>query len=198
MARAIAAEFRGDREAEDRYYEPAEAIFRELGHTDALDAILGNRGYADIVAGDLESAERRLREVAESATGRAGVYAAGNHGLALARLGRLDEAEARFREVLHVALTTHRSAEIVLLGFEGLGLVAAVRADDLHAARLWGVSAAIREATGDALGAAEQRFHDEVAPKVRERLGESDFDRAWNEGRQLPFEAAVGLALGGR
>jgi predicted ATPase/class 3 adenylate cyclase len=198
MARAIAAEFRGDREAEDRYYEPAEAIFRELGHTDALDAILSNRGYADIVAGDLESAERRLCEVAESSTGRAGMYAAGNHGLALAQLGRLDEAEARFREVLNVAMTTHRSAEIVLLGFEGLGLVAAARADDSRAARLWGVSAAICETTGYALGAAEQRFHDELLPEVRRRLGERDFDRAWNEGRQLPVEAAIGLALGGR
>jgi tetratricopeptide (TPR) repeat protein len=197
MARAIAAEFRGDREAEDRYYEPAEAIFRELGHTDALDAILGNRGYADIVAGDFESAERRLRQVAESATGRAGIYATGNLGLALTRLGRLDEAETRFREVLHVAVTTHRSAEIVVLGFEGLGLVAAAREDDLRAARLWGVSAAVRETTGDALAAAEQRFHDELVPEVRGRLGESDFDRAWNEGRQLPFEAAIGLALGG-
>ena len=198
MARAIAAEFRGDREAEERYYEPAEAIFRELGNTDALDAILTNRGYADIVAGDFESAERRLRRVAESATGRAGMYAAGNHALALGRLGRLDEAEGRFRDVLHVALTTQRSAEIVLLGFEGLGLMAAARADDLRAARLWGVSAAICETTGYALGAAEQRFHDELVPQVRGRLGESDFDRAWDEGRQLPFEAAIGLALGGR
>jgi len=198
MARAIAAEFRGDREAEERYYEPAEAIFRELGHTDALDAILGNRGYADIVAGDFESGERRLREVAESSTGRAGIYAAGNLGLALARLGRLDEAETRFREVLQAALTTHRSAEIVVLAFEGLGLVAAVRADDLRAARLWGVSAAIRERTGDVLAAAEQRFHDELAPQVRGRLGDSDFDRAWSEGTQLPFEGAVAVALGGR
>jgi predicted ATPase len=198
MARAIAAEFRGDRDAEERYYQPAEAIFRELGHTDALDAILGNRGYADIVAGDFESAERRLRRVADSATGRAGIYAAGNLGLALARLGRLDEAETRFRDVLEAALTTHRSAELVVLAFEGLGLVAAAREDDARAARLWGVSAAIRETTGDVLAAAEQRFHDELVPQVRGRVGESDFDRAWNEGETLPFEAAVGLALGGR
>ena len=198
MARAIAAEFRGDREAEEAYYEPAEAILRDLGHTEALDAIFSNRGYADIVAGDFVSAERRLREVAETATGRAAMYAAGNHGLALAQLGRLDDAEARFRDVLHTALTTHRSAEIVLLAFEGLGLVAAARAEDLRAVRLMGVSAGIREKTGYALAAAEQRFHDELMPEVRERLGDGDFDRAWNEGRQLPVEAAIGLALGGR
>ena len=35
----------------------------------ALDAILNNRGYAEIIAGNFESAERRLRELAESAIG---------------------------------------------------------------------------------------------------------------------------------
>ena len=83
-------------------------------------------------------------------------------------------------------------------GFEGLALVAAARADDLRAARLWGVSAAIREATGYVLAVAEQQFHDELEPEVRTRLGEAEFDRAWNEGRQLPPDAALALALGRR
>jgi len=57
------------------------------------------------------------------------------------------------------------------------------------------VSAAIREATGYVLAAAEQRFHDELVPEVRRRLGDADFDRAWNVGRQLSFEQATVLAL---
>ena len=198
MTRAIAAEYRGDRDAEATHAEAAEAIFRELGHREALDALLNNRGYADIVAGDFEAAERRLREVAESGTGRARLVAAGNHGLALAQLGRLDEAEERFTEILHIAVTTDRSSEIVLYGFEGLGLVAAARADDLRAAQLWGLAATIRGATGYALATAERRFHDELEPEVRGRLGDAEFDRAWDEGRELPFDAAVRLALGGR
>jgi predicted ATPase/class 3 adenylate cyclase len=195
IARSIAAEFRGDLEAEEKHYEAAERIFRELGHTDALNAILNNRGYADIVRGNFESAERRLREVAESATGDARRFAAVNHGLALALLGRLNEAEARFVEILHSAVTTHRSTETVLYGFEGLALVAASRAEDRRAAQLWGVSAAIREATGYVLATAEQRFHNELVPEVRGRLGEADFDRGWNIGRQLSFEQATALAL---
>ena len=195
MTRAIAADARGDREAEAGYADAAEAIFRTLGHREALDAILNNRGYADIVAGDFESAERRLREVAGSATGRARLIAAGNHGLALAQLGRLDEAESRFAEILHVAVTTDRSSEVVLYGFEGLGLVAAAKADDLRAAQLWGLAATIRDATGYALAIAERRFHDELEPETRGRLGDAEFERAWNEGRELPFGAAVDLAL---
>ena len=195
MARGIAAEFRGDLEAEEKHYEAAEGIFREIGHTEALNAIVNNRGYADIIAGNFESAERRLREVAESPTGDAGRFAAANHGLALVLLGRLNEAEARFAEILHNAVTTHRSTEPLLYGVEGLALVAGSRAEDLRAAELWGVSSAIREATGYVLATAEQRFHDELLPEVRERLGGADFDRAWKIGRRLTFEEATALAL---
>jgi len=195
LARGIAAEARGDLEAEEKHYEAAERIFRELGHTEALNAILNNRGYADIVRGNFESAERRLREVAASATGDAGRFAAANHGLALALLGRLDDAEGRFAEIIRDAVATRRSAEMVLYGFEGLALVAASRAEDLRAAQLWGVAAAIGDATGYVLATAEQRFHDELLPEVRARLDEADFDRAWNVGRQLSFEQATALAL---
>jgi hypothetical protein len=42
---------------------------------------------------------------------------------------------------------------------------------------------------------AEQRFHDELLPEVRGRLGEADFDEAWSVGTQLSFEQATALAL---
>jgi hypothetical protein len=177
------------------HYASAEEIFRSLGNTEALNAILGNRGYADIIRGNFGSAERRLREVADSATGQPGRYAAANHGLALVLLGRVDDAEARFAGILEHAAATDRSREILLYGFEGLALVAGSRADDLRAAQLWGVSAGILEATGYVLAVAERRFHDELVPEARARLGEAEFDRAWNHGRRLSFEEAMRLAL---
>jgi predicted ATPase/class 3 adenylate cyclase len=193
IARAIAAE--GDTAAEEEHYAKAERIYRELGNREGLDAILSNRGYADIVAENFESAERRLREVADSAIGRARHFALANHGLALARLGRLDEAEARFAEIVQFAATTDRSMEILLYGFEGLAVTAANRAEDQRAAALWGVSARMQDATGYVLQTAELRFHDELVPEVRARFGENDFDRALNLGRQLSFDEAVALAL---
>ena len=196
VLRAIAAEWRGDPEAEDRYYDAAQAIFREVGHREALYTILNNRAYAEIIAGDFASAEPRLREIAASAKGVSGLFARANHGLALAQLGRLDEAEACYADILQAGSTTaDRSTEMVLYGFEGLGAVAAARADDVRAVRLWAVSAAVRDATGYMLAPAERRLHDELAPEVRGRLGEAAFDRAWNEGRQLSFEEAMSLAL---
>jgi predicted ATPase/class 3 adenylate cyclase len=195
MARGIAAEARGDPDGTEEHFGAAERIFRELGHTDALNAILNNRGYADIVSGDFESAERRLGEVADSAAGEPRLFAASNHGLALAFLGRLSEAEERFAETLQGTLATNRSTELLFYGFEGLALVAAGRAEDLRAAQLWGVAAGIREATGYVLATAEQRLHDQLVPEVRGRLGETDFHRAWNVGRQLSFEQAMALGM---
>ena len=195
LARSIAADWRGDVEASSRYQNRAESIFREHGHTQLVDSIVNNRGYAEIVAGDYEQAERRLRELADAARGEMWLFALVNHSLALARLDRLEEADAEFARALRESIGTTRSTEIAFYALEGLGTVAGRRGDDLRAARLWGASAAIREATGFALASAEQRFHDEVAPEVRERLGDDSFERAWDEGRRLPLERAIELAL---
>jgi len=97
MARAIAAEWRADLKAEVEYYETAERIFRELGNSEPLDSIRSNRAYAEIIVGNFESAERRLRELAGLATGQARLFALINHGLALARLGQLEEAHVLCR-----------------------------------------------------------------------------------------------------
>jgi len=195
MARAIAAEWRGDLEAEATFYDEAERLFREMGNKDALAAILNNRAYAEIMTGKFDSAERRLRELAGTSTGNARLFALANHGLALARLGRLEEAAGCFAHILRALDASNWTAEIELYGLEGLATIAGSRGEDLRAARLWGASAAICEATGYALAAAEQQFHQQVAAEVRRRLGEDAFDRAWNEGRRLSGEQAVKLAL---
>jgi predicted ATPase len=195
VARAIAAEFRIDLEGETAFYEKAERLYRELGHTPGLESVLNNRAYAEIVAGDFESAERRLREIADFASGEARVFALANQGLALARLGRLEEAAARFADILQNKTRESRSTEIHIYALEGLASVAGKRGDDVRAARLWAASAAIRDATGFVLAAAEQRFHEEVTAEVQARLGREAFARAWNEGRWLSLEQAVELAL---
>jgi predicted ATPase len=195
MARGIAAESRGDVSAEATHYDRAELIFRELGQTDSLNAILNNRAYTEIVVGNFEQAERHLREIADSARGEPRLYALVNHGLALACLSRIDEAAIAFTMVLRDSTGEIRSAEIEFYSLEGLATLSGRQDDDLRAARLWGASAAIREEAGFVLAMAEQRLHDEVAAEVRGRLGEDLFKRAWNEGRQLPREQAVELAL---
>jgi tetratricopeptide (TPR) repeat protein len=194
IARAIAAEHRLDLEAEAAFYEVAEKLFRELDNRPALESILNNRAYAEILVGNFESAERRLRELVGTAAGFPRLFALANHGVALTWLGRIDEAAACFGEVLR-APDSSEVGEIQFYAIEGLATVAGKREDDVRAARLWGASAAIREAMGYALAGAEQRLHDEIETEVRSRLDEQAFDRAWNEGHGLSPDQAAELAL---
>ena len=198
MALAIAASQEGDFEAEDRLYNELEPVLRELGNETVLAAIVGNRGYTAVMTGDYERAERMTREAVELHRRNGGPYwfALLNLGLVLNVLGRVDEAEAAFREAGEVALPMAES-ECIFFALEGLAMVFAARERDLVAARLWGASEVIGEATGYSLQAAERTFHEQAVPAARERAGADAFDRAWAEGRTLTREQAFALAAEG-
>ena len=180
-----------------RFYDEAEQLFRELGqHGKGSTSILNNRAYAEIIAGNFESAERRLRELVETALRTsARLFALANHGLALARLGRLDEAAARIRRAPPRTETTKRSRSSSTR-WRVSRRSRASDADDVRAARLWGASAAIREATGYALERPSSSFHDEVVPEVRERLGDGGVrPRVERRPAALRSTQAIELAL---
>ena len=135
------------------------------------------------------------RETVELHRRNGGAYwfALMNVGLVLNILGRTDEAEAAFREGGEVALAMGES-ECIFFALEGLGMVSAARERDLVAARLWGASEAVSDATGYSLQAGEREFHERAVPAARERAGAEPFDRAWAEGRMLTREQAFALA----
>ena len=196
VALAIAASQDGDFETEDRLYDEVEPIFRELGNEAMLATLVGNRGYTAIITGDYERAERTIREGVElhRRNGSAYWFALLNLGLVLNILGRTDEAEGAFREAGEVALRIAES-EAIFFTLEGLAAVFAARERDLVAARLWGASEAVREATGYWLQAAERDLHERAVPAARERAGAEAFDRAWVEGRMLTAEEAFALTV---
>jgi predicted ATPase/class 3 adenylate cyclase len=196
---AIAAQWRGDAEAERELWHRQEAVMRELGIEMGLAGALNNRGYADLIVGEYERAEPLLRESLALAAASEEVSGAIllNLGLALFRLGRVDQAEAAFRDGLQKG-TRSAARETVFYALEGLGNVAAEHGNDLRAARLWGASEQMRERLGGAkLGRAEQELHDEVVLAARTRAGDDSFQRAWAEGRLLSEEQAVALGLDG-
>jgi hypothetical protein len=72
-----------------------------------------------------------------------------------------------------------------------LAAVAAAQGQPLKAARLLGAAAVLHEASAN-----PQRLdHDRQAADLRAALGEAAFAAAWAEGRAMPLEAAVSLAL---
>ncbi len=82
---------------------------------------------------------------------------------------------------------------------EGLAAVAGVPGSTqealLHAARLFGVAAALREAIGAPVEPNEREAHEQRVASVRTAIGEGAFVAAWAEGQALTLERAVPLAL---
>lgn len=193
---AIAAQLRGDHEAEAPLLDRAEAVYRELGNDRGLASLLTNRGYTLLVLDDPAGAEVFLRQALELVPDDdswAGIVLV-NLGLAQFGQGRFDEAEDSFRAGL-AAANLGRERESMFYALEGLANVAAAQDDDLRAARLWSTSEEIRERTGAKLSRAEQEVHDRIVPKARKRAGEAAFNRAWAEARLLSEEQAVALGL---
>ena len=78
---------------------------------------------------------------------------------------------------------------------ESLAWVAIAQAEPQRAARLGGAAEALWEALGVPLPPEQRAGHDQAMQAMRAALGEELFVAAWAEGRALPLEQAIALAL---
>lgn len=107
--------------------------------------------------------------------------------------GEQTRAEAAYREALDLALVGDDEWGLAscLMGFGGL---AGAGGDPVDAARLLGAAAAQREAIGTPLRPGSQMVHDRMLAAARSALGEIAFAEAWEAGRALPADEAIGAA----
>jgi predicted ATPase/class 3 adenylate cyclase len=193
---AIAAEWEARYDDERRLLSEAEAIWRELGNAAGLAGVLNNRAYAELVAGNHAAAEPLLRESLALNPENVEVFNL-NLGLAVLAAGRVDEARAAFGEALSRGIAAN-VPDTVFYALEGLASTAATVGDDATAARTWGASEAMRESMGAVLAPAELALHEQLLPEARARAGELAFLAAWAEGKAMPIERAIELALADR
>jgi predicted ATPase/DNA-binding SARP family transcriptional activator/DNA-binding CsgD family transcriptional regulator len=119
-----------------------------------------------------------------------------NLSLILAAMGNHARATELLRELMHRSLEMGDKFARQY-SFFGLACVADSEGRTARAARLWGVSEAIREAAGFRLPHAAltvMRYESRLT-EVRARLGDDAFEAAWAEGRAMPLERAVEYAL---
>ena len=83
-------------------------------------------------------------------------------------------------------------------GVVGIGTVAGAAGSHREAARLFGAAYGIRQRTGAVRFKVWGADYDASAAMLREALGESDFDSAWEEGTALSTEEAIAYAQRGR
>jgi predicted ATPase/DNA-binding SARP family transcriptional activator/DNA-binding CsgD family transcriptional regulator len=117
-------------------------------------------------------------------------------GLMLVALEQHTRGTVLLRELMQVSrelddkLTSQYS-------FFGLACVADSEGHAARAARLWGVSEAIREAAGirlTSLALSVMRYESRLT-EARARLGEATFEEAWEEGKAMTIEEAIEYAL---
>jgi DNA-binding NarL/FixJ family response regulator len=77
---------------------------------------------------------------------------------------------------------------------EGIASVAAAHGQAAWAARLLGAAAALREALGVPVAATERPHYERILATVRAQLDSAAFSAAWESGRVLSIDDAVGLA----
>ncbi len=111
--------------------------------------------------------------------------------------GNSGRAAALFEESLSLSRDIG-ARDVVAKGLGDVAMVVVALGQPLRAARLGGAGEALREALGMPLAPAERSDYDWAVGAMRAALGEEAFAAAWAEGRALPLEEAVALALEGQ
>jgi predicted ATPase/class 3 adenylate cyclase len=176
-------------------HEESLALRRRLGDRAGIAHALSGLADLAIRTGDLPHATALYEEVLETAREVQDVDFVAFTLINLAHIARLETNEARAVSLLRQGLSlASRQGETFLLveGLEEVAAVALGRDQAVLAARLFGASKVIREASGFAPWFPDD--HERNLAQARCQLGE-DFAAAWSEGRAMTLEEAVTHAL---
>ena len=119
-----------------------------------------------------------------------------NLGLMAAAVGHHVRAKVLLRELMHLSEEVDDKFTN-MYSFFGFACVADSEGRTTRAARLWGISEAIREAAGLQLPPSTHYVmkYEERLASARFALGEAEFGAAWDEGKGMTHEEAVEYAL---
>jgi non-specific serine/threonine protein kinase len=194
----VAALRLGDWPAARTRFEESLEIARALGSRRAIAVLLINLGVTSAFLDDHETASAQLEEAltaTRSLSDPAQVATAlANLGMVALHRGRVAEATDRYTDCLRI-LESLAAPGWVAECLEGFACIAARCADPERAMRLAGAAAGIRETMGRPQPQWSRRLQEEWIGEARQLLGPAA-DLAWHDGRMLPAERSVSLALG--
>jgi predicted ATPase len=187
----------GDTETARTDFEEALLCCRQTGHRSGAAVVLSNLGDLELRVGNIDAARTRLAESIATAQAVDDQFSlllsSWNLGLAGCLEGDFEAAEQLFTE----CLTRARRVGVPRLAAYGLLGCALANADARDARR----GARLHGAADAAFGAAqcedlEAGLRDADRARLRAALGDEAFESAYAEGRDMPFDEAVSLALG--
>lgn len=177
-----------------RMLDAAYPAIREMGDQYQISWCLQNYGEIARAQGDYARARAYYRE-AESWAREAEAPAedarlAHNYGYLALHEGDRDEAESLFRQSLDMFRVMVMKRGICEC-LAGLAAVGAARGRFTWAAPLLAAAETQLHSYGAAWWAADQVEVDQTRARLREALGETEFDRLWRQGRDMSLEAAM-------
>jgi non-specific serine/threonine protein kinase len=193
---------RDDHKRATEFYEEGLALCRESGYVTMLPFYLSNLGYECLLQGNHEQAAALNEEAAalvrnNRPSGRLWGPIKGpldRLGWATLLQGDNEQATSWYEESLRVAERLG-SRLIATESLEGLACAAGTRGAAERAARLFGVSQALREALNYQQPPGEHALREPYLAAARSRLDESAWKAALSEGQAMTFEEAVSYAL---
>ena len=195
---AYMAACRGDVKRAQALGEESLAIAREAEDTTSVAYASQYLAIAAMIGRDYERAQTLFEATLEMIriTGNRKGQAISLNNLGLVALCQGDYARAaKFSsESLRLSeeLLDH---QVIPWSLDALAGVCGQRGYIGRAARLWGAAEALREASGFSQPPDDKRVLEPFLEAARSRLDEADFQAAWEEGRAMTEEQAIGYAL---
>ncbi len=194
----LVATLQGDHATARGLYEETLAIMREKGARHSTAVLAMNLGLTLTYQGEYAKARPLMDESLGMFRGLGDkrYIAAALTNLGFLAIHQKDYASA---SALYVdGLTIRRELGDkwgITFSLEGLAVIAAAQGEATRAARLLGAAEALREAIRAPLAPVYRTDHESNVNLVRSSLSQEAFTAAWNEGRMMPLEDAVGEAL---
>lgn len=174
------------------------SLMEELEDTWWIENTLLELGWANGRLGDQAGALRALRRaqaIAESFSDRRGAARALMHVAGVELSGKQFDAAGRsYRESLELFSTIGDRWGIVSC-IEGVAAAAASTGKGKEAVRLIGAAARARESLKSTVRTLDFGEHENLLDVTKRSLGDDEFDRLFEEGYRLSFQAAVERAL---
>ncbi len=188
-----------DYPAAQRFYQECLEILRELEDRNGIAILLGNLGMLASDQRDFAKArtlhEESLAIMRELGDKWGTANALGNLGGVA--FDQLDFPKARKLHAESLAIDRDLGDQNgIAISLEGLATVDVATGDVLRAACIWGAVERLREDNSSPLAPNDRLGYDRHVAAARADLrDDAAFDRAWQDGRALPLDKAIALAL---
>jgi predicted ATPase/serine/threonine protein kinase len=195
---ATIAIFQDDLDEARRWSMDCLVIYRELKRPPGVAAALQSLGHVALRLGELDEAHARyegaLQVLAGTGDDRLMALALAEFARVATRRGEMEAARIRFATALELGRGLAAKREMAY-ALEGVAELAAGRGEGGMAMCILGAAAALRDAIGSPLTAAEAGELDRFAEDLEASLGEQESTRQNSIGRGMNFEAALEHAL---